>query len=107
MENTAKQYQEETISAVCTALGEGAIGIIRISGENALAAGEAIFKAASGRKLADYPVNTLVYGHVYDADGSMVDEVMAVYMRLIPIRQKMLWKFSAMAVYVLCRKFYR
>lgn len=81
MENTAKQYQEETISAVCTALGEGAIGIIRISGENALAAGETIFKAASGRKLADYPVNTLVYGHVYDADGSMVDEVMAVYMR--------------------------
>ena len=81
MENTAKQYQEETISAVCTALGEGAIGIIRISGKNALAAGEAIFKAASGRKLADYPVNTLVYGHVYDADGSMVDEVMAVYMR--------------------------
>ena len=81
MENTAKQYQEETISAVCTPLGEGAIGIIRISGENALAAGEAIFKAASGRKLADYPVNTLVYGHVYDTDGSMVDEVMAVYMR--------------------------
>ena len=81
MENTAKQYQEETISAVCTALGEGAIGIIRISGENALAAGEAIFKAASGRKLADYPVNTLVYGHVYDTDGNMVDEVMAVYMR--------------------------
>lgn len=81
MENTAKQYQEETISAVCTALGEGAIGIIRISGENALAAGEEIFKAASGRNLADYPVNTLVYGHVYDADGSMVDEVMAVYMR--------------------------
>lgn len=81
MENTAKQYQEETISAVCTALGEGAIGIIRISGENSLAAGEKIFKAASGRKLSDYPVNTLVYGHVYDADGSMVDEVMAVYMR--------------------------
>lgn len=81
MENTAKQYQEETISAVCTAFGEGAIGIIRISGKNALAAGEAIFKAASCRKLADYPVNTLVYGHVYDADGSMVDEVMAVYMR--------------------------
>lgn len=44
MENIAKQYQEETISAVCTALGEGAIGIIRISGENALAAGEAILR---------------------------------------------------------------
>lgn len=76
-----KQEQEETISAVCTALGEGAIGIIRISGENALPAGEKIFKAASGKKLADYAPNTLVYGHVFDTDGSIVDEVMAVYMR--------------------------
>ena len=31
--------QEETISAVITALGEGAVGVIRISGENALAVG--------------------------------------------------------------------
>lgn len=79
--NTLKQYQEETISAVCTALGEGAIGIIRISGETALTVGEKLFKAASHKKLADYPVNTLVYGHVFDTDGSIVDEVMAVYMR--------------------------
>ncbi len=76
-----KQEQEETISAVCTALGEGAIGIIRISGEKALKVGENIFKAASGKKLADYARNTLVYGHVFDDDGSIVDEVMAVYMR--------------------------
>ncbi len=73
-----KQEQEETISAVCTALGEGAIGIIRISGEKALKVGENIFKAASGKKLADYARNTLVYGHVFDDDGSIVDEVMAV-----------------------------
>lgn len=76
-----KQEQEETISAVCTALGEGAIGIIRISGEKALAVGEQIFKAASGKKLAAYAPNTLVYGHVLDTDGSVVDEVMAVYMK--------------------------
>ena len=73
--------QEETISAVCTALGEGAIGIIRVSGEKALAVGEQIFKAASGKKLAAYAPNTLVYGHVLDTDGSVVDEVMAVYMK--------------------------
>lgn len=76
-----KQDQEETISAVCTALGEGAIGIIRISGEKALAVGEQIFKAASGKKLPAYVPNTLVYGHVLDTDGSIVDEVMAVYMK--------------------------
>ena len=72
---------EDTISAVITALGEGAVGIVRISGENALAVGEKLFKAASGKKIADYPKNTLIYGHVYDSDGSIVDEVLAVYMR--------------------------
>ena len=80
-EEMIKKEQEETISAVCTALGEGAIGIIRVSGEKALAVGEQIFKAASGKKLAAYAPNTLVYGHVLDTDGSVVDEVMAVYMK--------------------------
>lgn len=80
-EELIKQEQEETISAVCTALGEGAIGIIRVSGEKALAVGEQIFKADSDKKLAAYAPNTLVYGHVLDTDGSVVDEVMAVYMK--------------------------
>ena len=72
---------EETISAVITALGEGAVGIVRISGEQALAVGETLFKAASGKKLAEYKPNTMVYGHVYDEDGSLVDEVLAVFMQ--------------------------
>ena len=72
---------EETISAVITALGEGAVGIVRMSGEQALAVGETLFKAASGKKLAEYKPNTMVYGHVYDQDGSLVDEVLAVFMQ--------------------------
>ena len=72
---------EETISAVITALGEGAVGIVRISGEQALAVGETLFKAASGKRLAEYKPNTMVYGHVYDQDGSLVDEVLAVFMQ--------------------------
>ncbi len=72
--------QEETISAVITALGEGAVGIVRISGENALAVGEKMFRAASGKKLEEYAPNTLVYGHVYEED-SLIDEVLAVYMK--------------------------
>ena len=72
---------EDTISAVITALGEGAVGIVRISGERALAVGERLFKAASGKALAAYAANTMVYGHVYDEDGSLVDEVLSVYMR--------------------------
>ena len=72
---------DDTISAVATALGEGSIGIIRISGEKALSIGDKIFQAASKKNLSAYPVNTLVYGHVYDLDGSLVDEVLAVYMK--------------------------
>ncbi len=72
---------EDTISAVATALGEGSIGIVRISGPQALAVGEKLFCAAAGKALGSYPVNTLVYGHVYDTDGSLVDEVLVVYMR--------------------------
>ena len=42
---------EDTISAVATALGEGSVGIIRISGEQALEIGEKLFKAASKKKI--------------------------------------------------------
>lgn len=72
---------EDTISAVITALGEGAVGIVRISGADALATAEKIFKSRSGKKLSKYQHHTLVYGHVTDADGTMVDEVLCVYMQ--------------------------
>lgn len=72
---------EDTISAVITALGEGAVGIVRISGADALTAAEKIFKSRSGKKLSEYQHHTLVYGHVTDADGTMVDEVLCVYMQ--------------------------
>lgn len=72
---------EDTISAVITALGEGAVGIVRISGADALATAEKIFKSRSGKKLSEYQHHTLVYGHVTDVDGTMVDEVLCVYMQ--------------------------
>lgn len=72
---------EDTISAVTTALGEGAVGIIRISGTAALSVGERLFKAVSGKRLSEYAVNTLAYGHILDLDGSIIDEVLCVYMR--------------------------
>lgn len=72
---------DDTISAVTTALGEGAVGVIRISGINALQVGEKLFRANSKKKLSDYAANTLAYGHIVDFDGSVVDEVLCVYMR--------------------------
>ena len=67
---------EDTIAAIATALGEGGIGIVRISGENALPILQKIFR---GRKTED---KVLTYGHVYDNfTGDCIDEVMAVYMK--------------------------
>lgn len=67
---------EETIAAIATALGEGGIGIVRISGSQSLSVLNKIFR---GRDLQD---RMLTYGHIYDNfTGELVDEVMAVYMK--------------------------
>ena len=71
----------ETISAVITALGEGAVGIIRISGTEAAAIGDKLFRSASGKRLTEHTTHLLVYGHVVDEENSKIDEVLAVYMQ--------------------------
>ena len=71
---------EDTISAISTALGEGAVGIIRISGPQSLAVADKLFSTSRGKKLSAEPKRHLTYGHVQDAKGNLVDEVLAVYM---------------------------
>ena len=73
--------QEETISAVTTAPGNAAIGIVRISGPDALTIADRIFFAASGKKLETYPSHTMIYGFVKDREGRDIDEVLTVYMK--------------------------
>ena len=73
--------KEDTISAVTTAPGNAAIGIVRISGSEALQIGEKMFFAASGKKLEEYLPHTMVYGYVRDENGAKVDEVLTVYMK--------------------------
>ena len=73
--------QEDTISAVTTAPGSAAIGIVRLSGPDALRIAEQMFFAASGKKLETYPPHTMVYGFIRDRGGKDIDEVLAVYMK--------------------------
>lgn len=73
--------QSDTISAIATAQGEGGIGIIRISGERAIAVADTVFRAASGRKLESYETQRAVFGHIVDAAGETVDEAMVLLMR--------------------------
>lgn len=73
MGDKVSPYQD-TIAAISTPIGEGGIGIVRLSGGEARAIAERIFD----RPLAH---RRLIYGHVTDpASGEMVDEVLVAYM---------------------------
>ena len=47
--------QEETIAAIATPLGVGGIGILRLSGETAIAVADAMFRPRRGGRLGDSP----------------------------------------------------
>ncbi|MCO8242117.1 tRNA uridine-5-carboxymethylaminomethyl(34) synthesis GTPase MnmE [Streptococcus suis] len=69
----------DTITAISTPLGEGAIGIVRLSGTDAFAIASKVFK---GKDLATVPSHSLNYGHIIDpATGQVLDEVMIGAMR--------------------------
>ena len=70
--------REDTIAAIATAAGEGGIGIVRISGENALDILKKIFEPAS-KSIKN---RMLSYGHIINPEnGKIIDEVMSVYMK--------------------------
>jgi tRNA modification GTPase len=72
-------YQEETIAAISTPPGAGGIGIIRISGEQALPLLKAVFQPKN--LPCPYRSHMLYYGHIRQpGQGKILDEVLAVYM---------------------------
>lgn len=74
--------RSDTIAAIATGLTDSGIGIIRISGENAVEVGNQLFQSPSGKKILKNAVShTLYYGFAVDEDTDFViDEVMAVVM---------------------------
>ena len=69
----------DTIAAISTPLGEGAIGIVRLSGTESFAIAQKIFK---GKDLSQVASHTLNYGHIVDPQtGKVMDEVMVGAMK--------------------------
>jgi len=64
---------QDTIAAIATPPGEGAIGIIRLSGADAISIADRIF---AGKKLAEQPTHTLHFGKIKDG-STTIDEVVA------------------------------
>ncbi len=71
----------DTIAAIATPLQPGAIGILRLSGPEAIAAAGAVFTPRSGRPLADYESRRLVYGTLRDRAGTPIDLALATVSR--------------------------
>lgn len=69
----------DTISAICTAPGEGAVGIIRISGVDSLNIAKKIFFPKNNK--SSYQPNQMIYGHIKDTEDNLIDEVFCVYMQ--------------------------
>lgn len=96
-----KYKEDDTIAAISTPLGEGGIGIVRMSGDKSLEILSKIFSFEG--KIKDVPCETsltkktdiignsdknlgfksrfLHYGKVYDENNNLIDEVLAVYMK--------------------------
>ena len=71
----------DTIAAIATAMGNSGIGIVRISGGEAVAVADRIFKEKGKKEtLGEAPSHTIHYGYIYDGD-QVVDEVLVMLMR--------------------------
>ncbi|MFA5085708.1 MAG: tRNA uridine-5-carboxymethylaminomethyl(34) synthesis GTPase MnmE [Candidatus Omnitrophota bacterium] len=71
-----EHYLDDTIAAPATAAGVGPIGIVRISGPDALRIADSIFVSKDGKKPSSYETYTVHYGHIQD-----IDEVLLTVMR--------------------------
>ena len=70
----------ETICAIATAQG-GAIGVIRVSGPEAISITNRHFRPIQGPPLTERKARTTIFGHLLSADGAMLDEVLVTLFR--------------------------
>ncbi|CAI9394326.1 tRNA uridine-5-carboxymethylaminomethyl(34) synthesis GTPase MnmE [Niallia circulans] len=72
----------DTIAAISTPMGEGAIAIVRMSGPDSIKIADKLFKSIGNKKLMEVASHTIHYGHIIDpATDEVVEEVMVSLMR--------------------------
>ena len=69
----------DTIAAICSGLASSGINVIRISGDDAFAVADRVFKSAKGKKTAEMKQFSVNYGHITDGE-SVIDEVLMLKM---------------------------
>jgi tRNA modification GTPase len=72
----------DTIAAISTPMGEGAIAIVRLSGDEAFDIGAKVFRGMKGTSMKEFASHTIHYGHIIDPDTEqVVEEVMVSVMK--------------------------
>lgn len=75
-------FEFDTIAAISTPPGEGAIAIVRLSGDEAIQIANRVFHSPNGKSLLDVASHTIHYGHLKEVDtGEIVEEVMLSVMK--------------------------
>ena len=69
-----------TIAAISTAMSNSGIGIVRMSGEEAVEIADRIYKGKNEKKLSKQPTHTIHYGYIVDGEDT-IDEVLVMLMR--------------------------
>ena len=70
----------ETIAAIATGMGNAGIGIVRISGDDAIAVADRVFKGKNNKKLTNSRSHMAHYGHIYDGE-ELIDEALVLVMK--------------------------
>ncbi len=74
-----RPFNADTIAAIATAPGTGAVAIVRVSGPRAVEVADAVFRGSA--PLAEAGSHTVHFGRAVTAEGQVVDEVLATLMR--------------------------
>lgn len=75
------RFETETIAAIATAMSNSGIGIIRISGDEAISIADKMFKSIKeGKRLTDVKTHTVHFGHIIEGNN-VVDEVLVTVMK--------------------------
>lgn len=72
---------QDTIAAIATPLGVGGIGIVRLSGPQAVLIAEKVFTAASREPLSRFPTHTVHFGRIHDEADDVIDDVLVTVMQ--------------------------
>ena len=71
------EFMADTIAAIATPLGEGGVGIVRVSGPNSLHIMKSVYRECPDEILPRH----VYYGHAIDMTGTIIDDMVVIYMK--------------------------